>query len=117
MDFVEKELQCCAIIKQNLKSTGLAAQGHVYCCNVAKALSFLDEKYNIIFMDPPYSDPSAANLLEQLATSKLVGVDSALVIFHSHHLSLATNYGVAHLLKQRRYGDTCVSIYRGDRKP
>ncbi|GAH96111.1 unnamed protein product, partial [marine sediment metagenome] len=36
----------------------LDAQAHIYCCSVAKALSFLNKEYNIILMDPPYSNPT-----------------------------------------------------------
>ena len=40
VDFVEHEPRCCAIIKQNLEKTKLEAQAHIYCCSVAKAISF-----------------------------------------------------------------------------
>ncbi len=116
VDFVEQEPRRCTIIKQNLKSTALAAQSHVYCCSAAKALTFLREKYNIIFMDPPYSNSSIGNLLKQLTSSELVGADSAIVVFHSRRLLLDSNYGRLHLLKERRHGDTCISIYLGDNR-
>jgi len=85
VDFVEHDPRCCDIIRQNLEKTRLAAQAHVYCCSVAKALSFLDKEYSIILMDPPYSDASIGNLVAQLATSKLVGTDSIVVVTHSPH--------------------------------
>ncbi len=116
VDFVEQDTRCCAIIRRNLKNTALATQSHVYCCSVAKALTFLRETYNIIFMDPPYPNSPIDNLLEQLASSQLVGADSVIVAFHSPRLSLASDYGKLHLFKERRHGDTCISIYLGDNK-
>lgn len=62
VDFVEQQPRCCAIIKQNLEKTGLTAQAHVYCCSVARAISFLDKEYSIIIMDPPYSDKSIGKI-------------------------------------------------------
>jgi len=44
VDFVEREPRCCDIIRQNLEKTRLAAQAHVYCCGVTKAISFLDKE-------------------------------------------------------------------------
>ena len=112
VDFVEREPRCCAIIKQNLEKTKLAAQAHIYCCSVAKAISFLDKEYNIILMDPPYSDSSIGNLITQLATSKLVGTDSTVVVTHSPHLPLSSTYGALNLIKERRHGDSCIAIYQ-----
>jgi len=112
VDFVERKPQCCAIIKENLAKTKLAAQAHVYCCSVARALSFLDKEYSIILVDPPYSDTSIGNLLTQLATSKLIGTKTILVVTHSPHFPLNSNYDGLNLIKEHRHGDSCISLYR-----
>ncbi len=112
VDFVEREARCCAIIKQNLEKTKLIEQSHIYCCSVAKAISFLDKEYNIILMDPPYSDSSIGNIVTQLATSKLVGANSIVVVTHSTHLSLRTAYHPLKLFKEYHHGDSYVAIYK-----
>ncbi|MBI3931567.1 MAG: 16S rRNA (guanine(966)-N(2))-methyltransferase RsmD [Chloroflexi bacterium] len=112
VDFVERAPRCCAIIRQNLEKTKLSGQAHVYCCSVVKALSFLDKEYGIILMDPPYSDSSIGNLVEQLANSKLIGLDTTLVVTHSPHLSLDSTYGALELIKEHRHGDSCIAVYR-----
>lgn len=115
VDFVERETRCCAIIKQNLEKTKLIEQAHIYCCSVAKAISFLDKEYNIILMDPPYSDSSISNIVTQLAPSKLVGANSIVVVTHSTHLSLNTAYHPLKLCKEYHHGDSYVAIYtKGD---
>jgi len=111
-DFVERDVQCCAIIKQNLGKTGLTQKAHVYCCPVAKALTFLSNEYTVIFSDPPYSDPSLNSLVLQLANSKSVGEGSFVVIFHTSHFPLDSVYGRLSLIKERKYGDTTISIYQ-----
>lgn len=117
VDFVEHAPRCCDIIRQNLEKTRLAAQAHVYCCSVVKALSFLDKEYSIILMDPPYSNSSIGNLIAQLATSRLVGIDSIVVVTHSPHLHLDSTYAPLNLIKERRHGDSCIAIYRKEGKP
>ncbi len=116
VDFVEREPRCCAIIKENLAKTKLSEQAHIYCCSVNKALSFLDKEYSIILMDPPYSDTSIGSLLAQLATSKLVGMDTTLVVTHSPHLPLDSTYATLNLIKEHRHGDSCISLYRKEDK-
>ncbi len=116
VDFVEREPRCCAIIRDNLEKTKLTEQAHIYCCNVAKALSFLDKEYGIILMDPPYADSSIGSLVEQLATSKLVGSDTTVVITHSPHLPLNSTYDTLNLIKEHHHGDSCIAVYRkGDK--
>ena len=112
VDFVERAPRCCDIIRQNLEKTKLTAQAHIYCCSVAKAISFLDKEYGIILMDPPYSDLSIGNVVAQLATSKLVGTNSVVVVTHSPHLTLDSTYAPLNLVKERRHGDSCIAIYQ-----
>jgi len=116
VDFVEHEPRCCSIIRENLEKTKLAAQAHVYCCSVAKAISFLKEEYSIILMDPPYSDSSIGNLVQQLATSKLVGPETIIVVTHSPHLPLDSNYATLNAIKERRHGDSCIIVYKKEDK-
>jgi len=116
VDFVEHNPLCCGIIKQNLAKTKLGAQAHIYCCNVAKALSFLDKEYSIILMDPPYSDSSIGSLVAQLATSKLVGKNSIVVVTHSPRLPLESTYAPLNLIKEHRHGDSCIAIYQKEDK-
>jgi 16S rRNA (guanine(966)-N(2))-methyltransferase RsmD len=117
VDFVEREPRCCDIIRQNLEKTKLTAQAHIYCCSVAKALSFLDKEYGITIMDPPYSDSSIGNMLAQLATSKLVGTKSIVVVTHSPHLPLDSTYAALNRIKEHRHGDSCIAVYRKEGKP
>jgi len=117
VDFVEQKPRCCGIIKQNLEKTKLDAQAHVYCCSVAKALTFLNKEYNIILMDPPYSNPTIESLITQLATSKLVGTNSTVVVTHSPHLPLKPTYAALNLIKEHRHGDSCIAVYRKEGKP
>jgi 16S rRNA (guanine966-N2)-methyltransferase len=112
VDFVESEPRCCGIIKENLENTKLSAQAHVYCCGVEKALTFLDKEYDIILMDPPYSNASIGDFITRLANSRLVGPKTTVVVTHSPRLPLNQSYGAISLTKEHRHGDSCISVYR-----
>ena len=115
-DFVDRSRRCCDTIKYNLDKVGLSDRAHIYCCSVNRALAFLGNNYyNIAFMDPPYSDSTASNLLAILANSKLLmGGNSTVVVCHANRFPLNPQYGGLCLAKQRRYGDTFISIYHRD---
>ncbi len=111
-DFVEKNPRLCTLIKDNLKRTGFAEQGTVYCMSADKALSVLDGAYGILLLDPPYADPSVTTTTEKLSSSHLVGEDSTIVIEHSRRVPLKERYGDFQQVKNLRHGDSCVSVYQ-----
>jgi len=112
VDFVDYRKRCCEIIRANLEKIGELQRTHIYCCSVSKALTFLNNSYDVIFIDPPYSDPSTDNLLINLAKSKLLGENSTIVLCHANRFPLNSDYDGLHLVKQRRYGDTFIFIYQ-----
>jgi 16S rRNA (guanine966-N2)-methyltransferase len=117
VDFVESLPRCCGIIKENLENTKLSARAHIYCCSVEKAVSFLDKEYNIILMDPPYSDTTTGDIITRLASSNLVGTETTLVVTHSYRSPLRQHYAALNLVKQHRHGDTCISIFHKEVDP
>jgi len=112
VDFVDYRKSCCDLIRTNLKKIGVMQRAHVYCCRVSKAVTFLERSYDIIFIDPPYSNSTASNLLGDLAGSKLLDKNSTIVLCHANRFPLNSDYDGLHLIEQRRYGDTFIFIYQ-----
>lgn len=112
VDFVDYRKSCCDIIRTNLGKIGELQRAHIYCCSVSKALAFLSSSYDIIFIDPPYSDPSTDNLLINIAKSNLLRKNSTIVLCHANRFPLNSDYDGLHLVRQRRYGDTFIFIYQ-----
>jgi 16S rRNA (guanine966-N2)-methyltransferase len=116
VDFVDQESRCCAIIKENLEKTKLSGQAKVHCTTVKRALSILDKEYNIVLMDPPYKDTGIGATIEQLATSKLVGTETTVVITHSSRFKLESRYGTLIMKREYRHGDSTIAIYQKEHK-
>ncbi len=112
VDFVDYRKSCCDLVRTNLKKIGVMQRAHVYCCRVSKAVTFLERSYDIIFIDPPYSNSTASNLLGDLASSKLLDKNSTIVLCHANRFPLNSDYDGLHLIEQRRYGDTFIFIYQ-----
>ncbi|UCD21787.1 MAG: 16S rRNA (guanine(966)-N(2))-methyltransferase RsmD [Chloroflexota bacterium] len=112
VDFVDYRKSCCDLVRANLKKIGVMQRAHVYCCRVSKAVTFLERSYDIIFIDPPYSNSTASNLLGDLASSKLLDKNSTIVLCHANRFPLNSDYDGLHLIEQRRYGDTFIFIYQ-----
>ena len=115
-DFVESGSGACGAISGNLARTKLASRAKVHCVPVRRALSEvylgrLAIPYDIVFMDPPYADPVVPEVLEELGKAMLVKPGGLLVVEHSRRMSLQDSYGPLVLIKSRRHGDTCISLY------
>ncbi len=111
VDFVDRQRRCCDIIKQNLAKTKLEEKSHVYCCEVEKAISFLDKEYDIVIMDPPYANRAIGETITKLASSRLIGLETIVIVTHSPHLTLEKQYPPLSIIKERRHGDSCIAIY------
>ncbi len=111
VDFVEKEHRNCDMIKQNLKKLGFADSAHTYCFDVNRAFTEIKEQYDIVFMDPPYADKAIENVIDRLAGSSLIKDNTVVVVSHSSRVPLAGEYGRLNVVKEKRYGDTAISIY------
>ena len=112
VDFVDHRKSCCDVIRTNLEKIGELHQAHIYCCSVSKAVNFLSNDYDIVFLDPPYSDSSINHSFTSIAKSNLLGKNSTIVLCHANRFPLNSNYDGLHLVKQRRYGDTFIFIYQ-----
>ncbi|MGB9631843.1 MAG: RsmD family RNA methyltransferase [Chloroflexaceae bacterium] len=113
-DFVEQQPHVCAIIRDNLAHTRLAAYGRVHQMLVDR---FLHQQrgagnYDYIMMDPPYADPKIEQTIMTILESGLGHAGSLLIVGHSPRVSLADAYPGAVRIKYRRLGDSCFSIYR-----
>lgn len=112
-DFVESQRAACAIIRENLRRTGFLDRARVICRPVDRALRDLDRAYDIIVADPPYGDPGRDRSLVALGGSPAVSDRTILILEHSRHQPVGAVFGQLALEKQRRHGDTILSIFRG----
>jgi len=111
-DLVERNPKCCVTIKENLERAGFAERAHVHCLSAIKAISTLDKRYGLVLMGPPYRDRAVIDTIDHLVISPLVDAGSTIVVEHSHRVPLSPEYGDFTLSKERRHGDTCISIFQ-----
>lgn len=112
-DFVERDPRACALIRENLRSTGLQDQAGVHCTAVERAPARLQGPYTLVLADPPYADAAALSALEAVASSPLVEAGTTLLVLeHSARQEPPARLGPLSLVSQRRHGDSAVSIYR-----
>ena len=111
-DFVERDRRQCAVIRENLVSTGYAELAVVKQADAARSLMLLPGGYNLVLMDPPYRMGAFHDVLGGIAGNRdLVLVGGTVVAGHSRHTELLAAYGSLRRVQFRQYGDNVVSIY------
>ena len=112
VDFFETDVRQCFAIKANLKLLNYAAFGDVHQAPAERAITILDSSYDVILMDPPYSYLYLEQLLEKVGNSSLCHIGSVVAVEHSHRQVLPLEVDGLGLIKQRRYGETMVTVYQ-----
>jgi 16S rRNA (guanine966-N2)-methyltransferase len=103
--FVDADPRAVAVIKANLKTTGMTERARVVQADVMR---FLTERpptdVDLAFADPPYAFEGWARLLEVLP-ARLVAIEAR------SHIDLPLGW---HPLRSKRYGDTVVTLARSE---
>ena len=109
--FVDREPRGLAILRQNLDALDLKARANVVRGDVVRWLESSPEQIKqagFVFMDPPYEDPVLDRALKAI-DREVTG--ATVLVEHSRRQELPS---LAHLQvdRQRRYGDTVVTVLR-----
>jgi 16S rRNA (guanine966-N2)-methyltransferase len=112
--FVEQDTRNVKIIVENLETIGFSGdvvKGDVY----KMPEKVCEKKYDLVLADPPYDKDLAKNLLLQLDKYNIITNSSLVLIEHSKREAI-TESSWWRKIKERRYGDTVVSIYKYNNK-
>ena len=112
VDFLERDARQCAAINGTLHALDYADCGRVHRTQAERAPELLDGPYQVILMDPPYSYKKLATLLARLGESGLTADGSVIAVEHSRHQDLPLEIDGLRCIKQRRYGETMVTLYQ-----
>jgi len=112
VDFVERSAAACAVIRDNLVTTGFADRAAVHCTTVQAFLRRPPrEPYDFVIMDPPYADPTIHETMLAVAHSPHVRDGTVLVVGHSPRVPMPERIDGLEQLRDRCHGDSCVAIY------
>lgn len=112
-DLVERAAPACAVIRRNLARARVADRARLHCMDVRRALAQLgEERFSIVFLDPPYADPTTPAVLDALGRSDLLADGAVVVLEHAWGRPVPEAVGPLALDSDRRYGDTGVAFYR-----
>lgn len=108
--FVEKDRRNCGIIKKNIELCGFTDKAILKCSDVEQYLQSTNQKYDLIFMDPPYQKGYTQQSISLLLENGIMAGD-CLVVSEVGSREEAPVYSKMEMVRNKEYGDTAVYIY------
>ena len=114
--FIDHSPKAMELIGKNLKLCGLEAQGFALRKDLLKKFPrthrLLEEKMDLVFVDPPYRKSMILPVLEELSHRKILGSSSILVAQSEKREVLPPRVKRLQAVNSRTYGETRITIYR-----
>ena len=113
--FVDNNFRCVQTIRSNLESLGVNESMYNIIKSDARGilprLAGNGDKFDIIFLDPPYHKGMAKNCLISIDAYGIVSPIGMVIIEHFRKDALDAELERLLFLDERRYGDTLITIY------
>ena len=110
--FVDLQKQAVAIIRENVNSTGFADQSTVIQGDALAFLSRCREKFDLIFLDPPYDSGLLEKAMELIATIDIVSENGIIVCENGSNSGWPVVAEPYRMQKEYRYGKIRTALYR-----
>jgi len=114
LTMVESERDSVLAIKKNINALG-ASSCNLYYLDAEKAVKLLarnKKRFDIIFLDPPYHLAKVKKILQTLEAYDILSPNGLILVQHSKLELLPGNSPNFSLIKEAKYGDTWLSIFR-----
>ena len=112
--FVDAGDAACKLIRENLKRTKLEGQAKVVRSDYLSYLRTCNEKFGIIFLDPPYAEVFLENALNCITEIDILQSGGIIVAERPLGKELLLDFPGYSRSKDYKYGKTLITIFRKD---
>ena len=112
--FVDQREDACKLIKENLKRTKLEQDAKVVRMDYLDYLKRCREKFDIIFLDPPYAEVFLENALKCITEIDILQSGGIIVAERPLGKDLPWDFEGYTRSKDYKYGKVLLTIYRKD---
>ena len=110
--FVDESDKACRLIQENLRRTRMEGEGTVVRGDYLAYLSRCREKFDIIFLDPPYAEVFLENALKMITEIDILQSGGIIVTERPLGKELPFEFEGYTRSKDYKYGNTLITLYR-----
>ena len=112
--FVDGREDACKIVRENLRRTKLESQAKVIRSDYLDYLRRSKERFDIIFLDPPYAEEFLENALTCITEIDILQTGGIIVAERPLGKELPYEFEGFTRSKDYKYGKTLLTLYRKD---
>ncbi len=112
--FIDEREDACKLVRENLKRTKLENCGKVFRLDYMSYLRRCTEKFDIIFLDPPYAEEFLENSLKAITEIDILQTGGIIVTERPAGKELSLDFLGYTRSKDYKYGNTVLAMYRKD---
>ena len=113
--FVDKSKESIGIVKSNIKKARVENESTILNIDfkdAVKRLSVQKQKFDVIFMDPPYYENMFIDCLKSIDEFSLLKEDGLVVVEHDTNDLFDDNIGRLYKSREKKYGNTTITFYK-----
>lgn len=111
---IEKDSEALRYIIENIDSLGFTDKCRAYKNDAARAIEILgrkNEKFDIIFMDPPYQDELCKKILKEIQKADILAEDGLIICEHHLYENLEDEIAGFRKTDERKYNKKILTFY------
>lgn len=112
--FVDEREDACSLIRENLRRTKLSQHGTVVRSDYMAYLKRCRDRFDIIFLDPPYAEVFLENSLKTITEIDILRDGGIIVAERPLGKELPWSFEGHTRSKDYKYGKTLLAFYRKD---
>ena len=110
--FVDLQDAACKLIRENLQKTQFAECSRVFKLDYLSFLRTSTDKFDIIFLDPPYAEDILENALKMITEIDILQSNGIIVTERPLEKELLLTFSGYERSKDYKYGNTLLALYR-----
>lgn len=110
---IDLDKRSVAVIRKNAEDLSFTDKCEIINTSCFDYMEKTKEKFDIIFLDPPYNKGFIEPALKGIVKNKLLS-DGGIAVLESDNTDYHNEIPGLRLIKQRRYGRTYITVYSSD---
>jgi 16S rRNA (guanine(966)-N(2))-methyltransferase RsmD len=113
--FVERDARAMQALRANVATLGVAPATRLVRDDVGRVVRALrrdGERFDVVFLDPPYGGDDVTTTLDALGDAIVISDRGVVVVQHPTKRAPAATFGRLEAFRARRFGETTLTFFR-----